>query len=138
MRSLLQMLADCLWPRHPSVNLQRLDLNDCLRFLIVVAIVGFNGPEVFLAADMVALLDILGVALFMTAFAVGYRMLGITILSSIKKILFPAEWTVFIKMRRQPSLVAYGIMRIGINVLLISAVCLGVFINTAEIVKKMG
>ena len=137
MRNLLQSLVDYLLPVRPNVNGQRINPNDCLRFLIVTAIVVLNGPEVFLAADMVALLDILGVVLFMTAFAVGYRMIRVAALTSMQKFLFPSEWAVLIKLR-QPSLVAYGMMRIGINALLILAVCLGVVLNTAEVAKKMG
>lgn len=137
MRNFLQSLADYLWPVRPNVAAPRLDPNDCLRFLIVAAIVLLSGPEVFLAADMIAVLDLLGVVLFMTAFAVGYRMFGITILTSTKRILFPAEWTVLVKMRNYPSLVAYGLMRIVKNALPILVVSLCVIVNVFKFAKEM-
>jgi hypothetical protein len=133
MRSLLQLLAACLWPERSNAPASGVDPHAYLRPLIVLAIILFCGPEVFAAADLVALLDLLGVGLFLTAFAAGFQALGILALTRMQRILFPAEWTVFLKARRHPSIVAHGLMLIGVNVLSISVCCLVAIIWVREI-----
>ncbi|HYJ39621.1 MAG TPA: hypothetical protein VEW08_02455 [Steroidobacteraceae bacterium] len=134
MRSLLQLLAICLCPERTKAPAQGLDPHAYLRPLIVLVIVVLCGPEVFAAADLVALLDLLGAGLFLTAFAAGFQALGVLALTRMQQILFPAEWTVFLKAHRHPSIMAHGLMLIGVNVLSISVCCLVASIWVYEVV----
>ena len=135
MRILLQLLAEWLWPAHPRAHTPSGDPKAYLRPLIVLVIVLLCGPEVFAAADLVALLDLLGVGLFMTAFAAGYRALGLAALVRVQRIFFPAEWTVFLKVRSQPSIVAHGLQLIGVNALTIALFCLLPLLRVLEVVR---
>ena len=137
MRNALQSFVDYFWPVRRNVNASGLSTYDYLRLLIVLAIVLLSGPEVFLAADMVAVLDLLGVALFLTAFAMGYRILGVAILTHIQRVLFPAEWISLIKTPNHPSLVTYGLLRVGMYVLLVTAVSLSVVLGALEVMRQI-
>jgi hypothetical protein len=134
MQHFLRSLADYLWPVHHPVTALRFSPSDYLRFFIVLSIVLLSGPDVFLAADMIALLDFLGVVLFLTAFAVGYRAIGLEVLPRVQRFLFPNQWVALIKIRSHPSLVIHGFLRIGVNVLFVSAVSLGTFKMVQEMV----
>ena len=136
-RSLLQLLSDCLWPVHPKAPGRRVDPDVYLRPLIVLVIVVLCGPEVFAAVDLVLLLDLFGVALFLTAFMVGYRALGLAALTCVQRILFPDEWTVFVKMRRHPSTMAHGVFLIGINALRVSVVCAVALVGVVEVARQV-
>lgn len=132
-QNLLQAIADHLRPTCTNATKLRIHPNDLLRFLIVVAIVLLSGPEVLLAADMIAVLDLLGVALFLTAFGVGYKIVGHSILASLQKFFLPTQWTTLIRSRNY-SLVAYGALRIGLNALTVFAINVGVFRMVKDIV----
>jgi hypothetical protein len=116
MRLLLQLFRR---GRTPDV-----DPHVYLRLLIVLLIVVFCGPEVFAAADLIALLDLMGTILFLTAFAVGFRALGPAVVTCVQRIFLPADWTALIKMRGYPSFVAHGLILVGANILFLSLVCL--------------
>jgi hypothetical protein len=86
------------------------DLDLYLKPFIVLVIVLLCGPEVFAAADLVALLDLLGAMLFLTAFAVAYKALGIVVATRIQGLFVPAEWTPLIRARGHPLIVAHGLL----------------------------
>lgn len=137
MRKLLQSLADYLWPVHPRAPAPGVDSDAYLRPLIVLIVVLLCGPEVFAAADLVALLDLLGAGLFLTAFAAGTRALGLAVLAWMQRILFPAEWAVLLEARRHPSIVAHGLLLIGANALHISLYCLIALVAVLEVVTEV-
>lgn len=137
MRTLLQWLADCLWPVRQKPPTATVDLDLYLRPLIVLTVVLLCGPEVFAAADLVVLVDLLGAVLFLTAFAVGYRVLGIAALAWMKRLLFPDAWAVFIKTRGHPSTVAHGLLLVGVNALRVSVLCLVVVAGILEVVRRV-
>lgn len=137
MRNLLQLLADCLWPVRPKASAPRLDPDIYLRPLVVLIIVLLCGPEVLAAANLVSLVDLFGAVLFLTAFAVGYRALGFAVLTSLQRILLPAEWSVLVKMRGRPSIVAHGLVLIGANALRVSLVCLIAFLGVLKVVSEV-
>ena len=136
MRTLLQWLADCLWPVRPKAPAAAVDLDIYLRPLVVLMIVLLCGPEVFAAADLVVLVDLLGAMLFLTAFAVGYRVLGVAALEWTKRLLFPDAWAVFVKTRGHPSTVAHGLALVGANALRVSVVCVAVVVGVLEVVRR--
>src|SRR6187549_919908 len=104
MRSLIQLV----WPSNPR-DPRGPDPHAYLRPLIVLIIVVGCGPEVFAAADLIALLDLLGVMLFMTAFNAGVMTLAESALGRARRILFPPDWTILITARGHRSVMTHGL-----------------------------
>ena len=130
MRSLLQLL----WPAN-SRDPRGPDSKAYLRPLIVLLIVVGCGPEVFAAADLIALLDLLGVMLFMTAFHAGVMTLAQSALGRVRRIFFPPDWTALISMRSHRSAVTHGLVLVGANVMMTLMYLLIAVIGTVQIVK---
>lgn len=130
MRSLLQLL----WPANPR-DPRGPDPLDYLRPLIVLLIVVGCGPEVFAAADLIALLDLLGVMLFMTAFNAGFMALAQSVLGRARRILFPPDWTALIAGRNHRTAVTHGLVLVGANVLMTLTYLLIALIGTVQVVK---
>jgi len=120
MGMLLQLLFDYMKPGHPRATTSGSSTDAYLKPFIILIIVLLCGPEVFLAADFVLLIELLGTALFLMAFAVGFKMLGLAFISRMRRLLFPGEWTALIKMREHPSLVIYGFLTTSMNALRIT------------------
>jgi len=136
MRFLLQLLADRLWPSRRTPG-ARLDPADYFRPLIVLVIVLWCGPEVFAAADLIALLDLLGVMLFLTAFEAGYRSLGRALLARIRGVFVPADWAILVSPGGHRSALAHGLVLIGLNVLNVSIYCLLLVIGVVHVATKV-
>ena len=111
MRNMRQILADLLWPIHPKGSGD--DPNAYLRPVIALAIVLYCGPEVFAAADLILLLDLLGVTLFLTAFNAGFRAMLFSAIERVKGIFFPAEWAALISNRSPPRVLTHGFVLVG-------------------------
>jgi hypothetical protein len=133
MQSTRQILADLLWPIRPGTPGQ--DSNAHLRPLIALAIVLYCGPEVFAAADLILLLDLLGVTLFLTAFNAGFRAIVFEALARVRGILFPVEWAALIRIRNPAPVVTHGLVLIGFNALITSAYCLITLVGLIEVAK---
>jgi hypothetical protein len=136
MRILFQLLADWLWPSRRKAD-RPVEPADYLRPLIVLIIALWCGPEVFAAADLIALLDLLGVMLFLTAFEAGYRSLGRALLTRMGAVLFPPDWALLVRPGGHQSAVAHGLVLIGLNVLNVSVYCLLLVIGVAHIASKL-
>jgi len=130
MRSLLQLL----WPTNPR-DPRGPDPHAYLRPLIVLLIVAGCGPEVFAAADLIALLDLLGVMLFMTAFQAGFMTFAQSALDRVRRIFLPPDWTALITGRSHRSAVTHGLVLVGGNVLMTVMYLLIAVIGTVQLVK---
>ncbi len=135
MRNILQVLAALLWPVRPQGSGQ--DPKAIWRPLIVLAIVLYCGPEVFAAADLILLLDILGVTLFLTAFNAGFRTMLLTALARVQSILFPADWAGLIRSRNPPTVVTHGLVLVGFNALFTVMPCLIAMVAIVEVVRAV-
>lgn len=131
----MRIIFDLLRSLRPGGNGQRPDPHVWLRIFIVLFIVLFCGPEVFLAADMIALLDLLGAVLFITAFSYGYKAVGLAALEWVRRIFFPGDWAALVKARGRPTVAAHGIMLVGANALWISTFCLVALRFAFELVR---
>ena len=136
MRVLLQLLADWIWPFRRRAGV-RVEPADYLRPLIVLVIVLWCGPEVFAAADLVALLDLLGVMLFITAFEAGFRTLGGAMLARIRAIFVPPDWAILVDPGGHRKAVAHGLVLIGLNVLNVSIYCLLCVIGIVHVATQV-
>jgi len=132
-RNVRQILADLFWPIRPKVPGQ--DSNAHWRPIIALAIVLYCGPEVFAAADLILLLDLLGVTLFLTAFNAGFRAMLFSALARVRTIFFPAEWAVLIRSRNPVSVVTHGLVLVGFNALITSMYCLIALVGLIEVAK---
>jgi len=130
MRSLLQLL----WPANPR-DPRGPDPHAYLRPLLVLVIVAGCGPEIFAAADLIALLDLLGVVLFMTAFQAGLMTLAQSALGRARRIFFPPDWTALITVVNHRSAVTHGLVLVGANVLMTLMYLLIAVIGTVQLVK---
>lgn len=114
---MLQALREALWPVGPQRLRRRQQLDLWLRPLLALLIGLLCGPEVFLAADFIVLLDLFGALLFLTVFALAYRALALFALDRLRQIMLPLEWAALFGSPRNPSLVAFGTLMIGIHTL---------------------
>ena len=60
-----------------------------IRLLLLFAIFASAGPEIFAALEMATLLEILGTALFLTAFGAGLRLLAIDVGRWLRNLFVP-------------------------------------------------
>lgn len=132
---LIQLIESIFWPERRRAAAPEVDPHLWLRALLVLMIVVLCGPEVFAAADLVALLDLMGTVLFLTAFAAGFMALGPIVLSWLRRLFLPAEWAALLKARDCPAFVAKGVMFIGANAFLLTLVCLLSIVSAMEMVK---
>jgi len=84
-----------------------------LKPLILVTIVLFLWPEFFAMVELTTLLDLLGATLFVIAFAAGLRLLGITALHRLKRLVVPPEASMLLAIRGRPSAVAFGALYVA-------------------------
>jgi hypothetical protein len=117
---LLRLLISYLWPeRREGASLAGRS-NANLKPIIAIAIVMLCGPEVFAAANMLLLLDLLGTGLFVLAFMSGFKVLGLMALEQLRRVLFPPSWSILLTHREQPRLVMHGALLLGRNAIRVS------------------
>ena len=130
-------MADCARPKRPGAPGRGADPDVYLRPLVVLLILLACGPEVFAAADLVWLVDLLGAVLFLTVFAMAYRAVGVAALTGIRRALFPPEWIVLIKVRRHPSIAAHGLLLLGVNAVRVSFLCVIALVGVLEVAREL-
>jgi len=89
MRKQWQALRELIWSSRydPVANHERRIV--LLQTVLAIAIALAAGPEIFVAAEMTAVMELLGAVLFLTAMKAGAQLLAISILSAIRGIAFP-------------------------------------------------
>ena len=108
MRILLLLLTDLLWPARQRSGASRTPLDIYLRPLIVLVIAVLVGPDLFAFVELTTLLELLGAALFVAAFAAGYRVIAATGLEWLRRLLLPAEYTWLFGIPGRPSAKVFG------------------------------
>src|SRR5215471_5061260 len=81
-----------------------------LKPFILLIIVLVAGPDLFAFVELTTLLEVLGATLFVIAFAVGFKLLGIRVLDWLRRLLVPEEYSMLIRMRGRPSAVVVGVL----------------------------
>ena len=134
MRILLRLLTDLLWPVRQPPGASRAPLDIYLRPLIVLAIVVLVGPDLFAFVELTTMLELLGAALFMVAFAAGYRLMAATWLEWLRRLLLPAEYAWLFGIPGRPSAKVFGTLFVARNGIVLALpvlmTCLGVAILT--------
>lgn len=91
MQTWLQTLREHIWPSRPGATRGAV-LGDSLAMpiaLLLVAIVA--GPDLFVYLELSTVLDLLGVALFLFAFAVGFRLLLLSLWQQVRSAFAPED-----------------------------------------------
>jgi hypothetical protein len=89
MRHQWQSFLELLWPSRydPVASAERRIA--LLQAVIAIAIALAAGPEIFLAMEMTAVLELLGAILFLTAMAAGAKLVAMSLCSAVYNIAFP-------------------------------------------------
>ena len=136
MRTLLQLVAEFLWPVRAIRRPGRVSRDVYLRPLVLSIIVLLVGPELFAVAELTMLLDLLGATMFLFAFAVAYKMLGVALLKWLVRILVPGECATLVK-TRAPSAIGLGVALVSVNGLRLLCVCLLPYVGFELLLQKL-
>jgi hypothetical protein len=134
---LLQLLAESLQPARPNASGRGTSSDAYLKPLIILMIGLLAGPEIFVAVELTTILEILGAALFLLSFAVGFRMLGLAAFEWLRSFLLPVEYVALIRMRGVPAARIHGALLIGRSLckrgLLLCCLCLVAYAEMSEL-----
>lgn len=87
----LQTLREYIWPASPGLR-RRPSLGESLAALIALLFVAlFVGPDLFLYIELSTMLDVLGAALFLFAFAVGFKILFLSLARQLRSVFAPED-----------------------------------------------
>jgi hypothetical protein len=106
-------MAESLQPARPNAPSRGTAADAYLKPLIILMIGLLAGPEILVAVELTTILEILGAALFLLSFAVGFRMLGLAALEWLRRFLLPVEYVALIRMRGIPAARIHGAFLIG-------------------------
>jgi hypothetical protein len=121
MKHLWQVLLERLWPSRgdsPAGQSRRMIL---LQAVVALAITLAWGPEIFAAMEMTALLELLGVGLFLTAYAAGFELKAIELFRALRSIVLPLGQLALLRSSARASVKALAATSVIVNV----AWCLG-------------
>jgi hypothetical protein len=89
MRHPRQYFLELIWPSRYDPIASRERRIALLQAGIAIAIALAAGPEIFVAMEMTALLELLGAILFLSAMAAGAKLVALNICNAIYNIAFP-------------------------------------------------
>jgi hypothetical protein len=76
MRAVLQLIKT-LWPGRA---VRYVSTDDYLKPLVILMIALVAGPDIVAAVELTTLLELLGAAMFLLSFAVGFKLFGFAVL----------------------------------------------------------
>ncbi len=110
MRQQWQAFLELVWSSRYDPIASHERRTAVLQAVLAVAITLAAGPEIFVAMEMTAFMELLGAVLFLTAMSAGARLVLLSIWSSIRSIAFPMPLPVV--MRTDTSILAKGLASI--------------------------
>jgi hypothetical protein len=111
MRALLQLLLELSWPnrmtagRHSSRKIH-------LRALAILMIALVAGPDICAAIELSTLLEVLGAAMFLLSFAIGFKLFGIAVFEQLRTLLLPAQYVALARVRGHAAARVHGALLI--------------------------
>jgi len=97
MRQQWQAFLELVWPSRYDPNAGYERRIALLQALLAIAIALAAGPEIFVAMEMTAFMELLGAILFLTAMSAGAKLVAVSIWSVIRSIAFPAPLPVVMR-----------------------------------------
>ena len=120
-----QDFLELVWPSRYDPIASRERRIALLQAAIAIAIPLAAGPEIFLAMEMTALLEVLGAILFLTAFAAGAKLLALSIWRAICRLLLPAPQIALLRSDASPPAKALALIYVTAH----AAWCLALVLN---------
>ena len=120
-----QDFLELVWPSRYDPIASRERRIALLQAAIAIAIPLAAGPEIFLAMEMTALLEVLGAILFLAAFAAGAKLLALSIWQAICRLLLPAPQMAVLRSDASPPAKALALIYVTAH----AAWCLALVLN---------
>jgi hypothetical protein len=120
-KHLWQVLLERLWPSRGDSPTSQSRRTVLLQAVVALAITLAWGPEITAAMEMTALLELLGVGFFLTAYGAGFRLKTIECSRALQSIVLPLGQLVVIRSDAKTSLKALAAASVIIN----AAWCVG-------------
>lgn len=111
MRALLQLIK-VLWPGRTSVAGRHVSADDYLKVVVILIIALVAGPDIVAAIELTTLLELLGAAMFLLSFAIGFKLFGFALLEKFRQLLLPAQYVALVKLRGLPAARVHGVLLI--------------------------
>jgi len=92
-----QLLLERIWPSRYDPNASHERRMAMLQACIAMVITLAAGPEIFVAMEMTALMELLGAVLFLRAMAAGAKLVALNIWSAIHSIVFPVPPAIVVR-----------------------------------------
>ena len=125
-----------LWPARAIPHPRRVSRDVYLRPLVLLMIVLLVGPELFALVELTTLLDLLGATMFLFAFAVAYKMLGIALMKRLIRVLVPSECAMLMKTRTL-SAIGLGLALVAVNGLFLFCLCFLPYVGYELLLQKL-
>ena len=96
-RSQWQTFLEMIWPSRydPVASYERRIA--ALQVVLAIAIALAAGPEIFVAVEMTAVMELLGALLFLAAMGAGGKLVALSVWSAIRKIALPIPLPVIVR-----------------------------------------
>jgi hypothetical protein len=78
--------------------------------ILMIALVA--GPDIVAAIELTTLLELLGAAMFLLSFAIGFKLFGVAVLDKLRQVLLPTEYLALAKLRGLPAARIHGVLLI--------------------------
>jgi hypothetical protein len=108
LRALLQLIAESFWPVRSGAPTNRTSQDAYLKPLVILVIALLAGPELFAAAELTTILELVGATMFLLAFAIGFELLALAALEWLRRLLLPVDCVILIKVHGKPSAAIHG------------------------------
>lgn len=129
MRALLQLMK-LLLPGN-----RQLSTEDYLKPLVILLIALVAGPDIVAAIELTTLLELLGAAMFLLSFAIGFKLFGYAVLEKVRQFLLPTQYVALAKIRGLPAARIHGVLLIGKHNLMMCCVAFAWIVALSQLVR---
>lgn len=129
MRALLQLMK-LLLPGN-----RQLSAEDYLKPLVLLLIALIAGPDIVAAIELTTLLELLGAAMFLLSFAIGFKLYGYAALEKVRQFFLPTQYVALAKIRGLPAARIHGVLLIGKHNLMMCCVVFAWIVALSQLVR---
>jgi len=109
MRALLQLIK-VLCPGRTSSR--HISADDYLKVVVILMIAVVAGPDIVAAIELTTLLELLGAAMFLLSFAIGFKLFGLALLDKLRQLLLPGQYVALANLRGLSAARVHGVLLI--------------------------